>query len=155
MVKPHRRITTVRIPEVLRSKVDAYIEKRRVEYVRFSLNDFLMEAMRDKLDGAPVATAVYQQAEMMPSNPPPFGKSAEAFLAGKLAPSHPTKREHWLPVLEKIAAKYAVDPSEGEELARLLNGEMPPSRYAQWATMPKVRNALAVYLDETHPMETR
>lgn len=46
-----RRIT-FRIPPVLASRVDAAVLERRAEERKFSMNDWILEAVREKLDGA-------------------------------------------------------------------------------------------------------
>lgn len=42
---------TIRVPEILKVRMEEAVEKRRAEYARFSLNDFVLEACREKLDG--------------------------------------------------------------------------------------------------------
>lgn len=42
---------TIEIPEVLRAKVDAYVERRRVEYSRYSVKDAIFEALRQLVEG--------------------------------------------------------------------------------------------------------
>ena len=45
-----RRIT-LRVPPILAARVDSAVAKLREEGPRISLNDFIVEAIRDKLDG--------------------------------------------------------------------------------------------------------
>lgn len=52
-----RRIT-LRIPEILALLVDRVVGERKVRERKFSLNDWIVEAIREKIDGAAMAESV-------------------------------------------------------------------------------------------------
>lgn len=65
------RVYTVnlRLPEILAQRVKSAVEKRRCESARFSMNDWLIEAIRAGLDGARPPAAVVKASELPPPVP--------------------------------------------------------------------------------------
>jgi hypothetical protein len=62
---------TILIPEILRAKIDAYVERHRQHYARYSLNDFFIAAAREMLDGSVRSATVPDAWEEPIQLPPP------------------------------------------------------------------------------------
>jgi hypothetical protein len=177
---------TIEIPEILRLKVDAYVERRRAEYSRYSVKDALLEGLRRLLDepvtgnwtpakyteerergtpetiNGPRKTAA-ELAASIPGLNLGAGPSGYALQQkereGLIAWSDPKPldvgdcpaenvQSMWREPLGKVRAIWQSDSSAGaEEFGTLLGGQMPPSKFAQWATQPKVFEGLVAYLD--------
>jgi Arc/MetJ-type ribon-helix-helix transcriptional regulator len=163
-MNPEQRIT-VSLPDILRAKMDKYIETRRVEYKRYSMNDCVVEAIRAFLD-APVPRATQTDVKRVAAasapilgSDPGFGKNPLEFLAARAgnapAPVAQATRERWASRLNQLAQEYQIDPgSAQEDLAYLINGRVTlGANYANWHSMPKTRAALAEYLDKNAPLE--
>lgn len=51
MEQPEMKVITVRIPVILASRMDSAVTKRKAEFPKFSMNDWVLEAIREKVDG--------------------------------------------------------------------------------------------------------
>lgn len=76
MVDSRGLVVTVRIPnDVLRGRIDQHISKRKIDYPKYSLNDFFLEAARHELDGAitvPAARVEIFPTHEVSENPQPY-----------------------------------------------------------------------------------
>ncbi len=154
----------VRIPPILHARITGAVAERKKEYPKFSLNDWVLEAMREKLDG--VATpVVVTRALTSPSatvevrTTQAFGRSVDEFLAGKGAvvnvgnapvESVPSHRAG----INRLAGMWQQDPSAVDEgLKVLLMGDVPPAKFGQWHSNPKVKAEFITWMDTEHPIE--
>jgi hypothetical protein len=167
---------TIEIPEVLRAKVDAYVERRRADYSRYSVKDAIIEALRNLVDGPQDATIAHARAVITSgptSNGGAFQTGAPKMTAAQLAASIPgltlgeslsvtdspvfangdgedVKTKPWLPELTRIQRMSEMDPSSSaDEFASLLRGEQfhPPKGWGMWSLEKRAR-----WLDQNKPI---
>ena len=79
-----------------------------------------------------------------PTPEPPVGK--DPLPTQPLPPTEPAPA--WLPLLETFAA---LEHEANDELMSALSGHQPPAKFASWYLNPKIRRALAVFLDTNYP----
>ena len=164
---------TIRIPDLLRSKINAYIEKRKVEYSRYCLNDFFAEAARNLVDGPAVLrpepgyqfqtqrdepqpiTGRKKTAAELAASIPGLSLGVGAVVSPLFADAPGEDVPSWRPELDKVRQIWQSDPSAGaEEYATLmLGGKMPPGQFKQWHSDQKVFNGLVNWLDEHRAIE--
>jgi hypothetical protein len=171
-MKTEEKRITLRVPIVLAGKVDRDVKRRRGEERKFSLNDWIVEAMRRKLDpgtgmeNAPhtvremegLAQRTSRAAELAAKIP-----GLQAGVGGHPASGQPAKMENlsipatssrpWLPELVRLSRMGEVDPgSSAQEFDDLIGGRgfKPPKGWALWSTEKRAR-----WLDENKPLESR
>ena len=168
---------TLRIPEILAKRLDAVLAERRREERRFSMNDWLVEAIRGKLDRATepprrldpkptLSRRDLEDGETVTTDHPqsaiehaaraeaPIGRSVTEFLLTQ-GPTVPVAAEPpapaaraWLPELMKLR-KRAEYEDVTEDFTALIGGPFrPPKGWAQWDVKRQ-----AAYLEENHPLD--
>ena len=55
------RVVSLRIPPILALRMDTAVLDRKRDYPKFSMNDWIIEAMREKLDGPPEGVLVTKE----------------------------------------------------------------------------------------------
>jgi hypothetical protein len=149
-----RRIT-LRVTPALAIRVDAAVEREKSKYPKFSMNDWIVRSMRNELDGARPVSAVETGPPQAVPEMAPFGKSVTEHLnKGTLRGEKAVlKRDApWVARLTEMAARWGADPaSVSDDLNTMLGGRVPPAKFARWAQLPKVRAALAAWLEAEYP----
>lgn len=167
------RRMTIRIPEILARRVDSVVVERKAAERKFSLNDWLVEAIRGYVDRGTEAVVVNRyQSQAQRNEPHPIQSGARPKMtATELAASIPglrlgssaamaepaevemgenVKTKPWLPELIRLQRMSEMDPaSSADEFATLLHGEAfrPPKGWAMWSMEKRAR-----WLDENKPI---
>lgn len=112
----------LRLPVVLAQKVKNIVEKRRESTLKFSMNDWLIEAVRGHLDGVPASGAVVRASSLQAPPPPPRAEDASPRERRSLPPSGPARNalpepsKYWLLHYEVIRDRYPEDSDSQIEM---------------------------------------
>lgn len=144
---------TLRIPTVLAKRIDNEVEKRKGAERKFSMNDWLVEAVREKLDyelpmvngggqGREVPVGGPQQQQQQQRSPVsiPGVSKGSALFGGPVG---------WGAKLPKIDQEGEQDPVGALEKMRELAGTdiQLPRDWSRWGIDKKIR-----FMDENHPL---
>jgi len=165
---------TLRVPEILKARIDSYTAKRKEADPKYALNDFFLEAARGKLDGNsamptvkvwpdPTGVEVREQgkpprkftaAEVAASIPgvavglPPatWGERADAPDEWSEVPTRP-----WLPELQRLDRLGRDGGDAVSEFNEMTAGvTFPPNFFKTWSLKDR-----AVWLDKERPLEAK
>jgi len=137
----------VRIPDILRVKLDRYVEKRQEEFIRYCYNDAVVEALRRLVDEDSQEIRLVGELEYQVPKSPTTAAELAAIIPGvSLGMGTPGRK--WLPELKKLKAKGEVDQTSADEDFKTMIPEFrPPKGWNSWTIEGRAK-----WLDEKHPI---